>query len=176
LPERRAIGRYPLTAEDEPDYRKLLYSSNYWLYAMDPRVTWDGKQLNIPQGTQAGTGLGFSAAKLLAKLNVSVVEEFYPQRLVELLVNKRVSVIAGYTYQFANAIARSPFPEAIIRLSPPLQQDDMFLMFSHQFYDHHPLLAKRTWSALAEIHQSGQYDAMMRDYLLQLNNIQPVLD
>lgn len=171
LAERRTIGRYPLTANDEPDYSKLLYSSDYWLYAIDPKVTWDGKQLIIPEGTQAGTGLGFSAAKLLAKQNVPVVEEFYPQRLVELLVNKRLSVIAGYTYQFANAIAESPFPGAIIRLTPPLQQDDMFLMFSHQFFNQHQSLAESVWNELAEIHRSGHYEATMRDYLLKLDDV-----
>lgn len=171
LAERRSIGHYPLTVQGEPDYAKQLYSSHYWLYAKNPAVSWDGQQLILPPRSEAGTGLGFSSVKLLSKLNVPVVEEYLPARLVTLLENDRVAVIAGYTYQFSPYIAQSKESKSIYRLPIPLQKDDMFLLFSNPYYHANTDQAESIWSALAEIHRSGQYDAMMNKQLLHLNTL-----
>jgi len=172
LKERSEFGHYPQTDTGDIDYERIIYSSVYWLYSNDERVVWDGKTLVFPEGGVAGTGLGYSSAKLLRNLGVEVFEAYSPSTLVSMFMSQELAVIAGYAKQieshFEDYRRRVGInSEPIRKLHIPLAQDHMFLLVSKQFYRTHKQAAENVWNVLGDIHKNGRYQAIFNSYLAE---------
>lgn len=170
--ERTSFGHYPTTSSGEIDFRRIIYSSEYWLYTNNSSVKWDGKSLTLPHEGITATGLGYSSGKLLQKLGVKVHEEYLPSSLAYMLFTKRPVVIAGYAGQidpYINQESNNKSNQAnlIVKLPIPLSQDDMFLLISKPFYQSHKELTEKIWDLFGEIHHNGRYDEILNSYFVE---------
>ncbi|MEH6814638.1 MAG: transporter substrate-binding domain-containing protein [Motiliproteus sp.] len=169
-PERETYGHYPTTTTGQIDYSRIIYSNTYWLYSNDKGVSWDGKTLRLPLGGSVATGLGYSSGSLLRNLGVEYQQEYSPSKLIALLNNRRVSVIAGYAGQLEPFLtsqqqAASAGGNPVRKLPIPLSQDDMFLLISKPFYESQKDVAESIWRFFGEFHRNGSYSTLFNYYL-----------
>lgn len=170
VPEREQYSHYPRKLDGTVDASKLVYSNTLWLYVSDPAVQWDGVSLKLPPGAQAAAGLGYSSADLLQRMGVEVIERYEPKHLANLLTSRRVALVASYAMQVEPYLDLNDPNTPVQRLPTPLMQDDMFMVFSRQFYARHQHVAERIWEICADIHESGRYNEIMALYFSFLDS------
>lgn len=170
LKERSDFGHYPLKDNGDVDYERSIYSNDYWLYTNEESVVWDGETLMLPNDGIAGTGLGYSSAKLLNDLGAEVFEAHSPSTLVSMLMSQEIAVIAGYAKQLEPHF--EPYhhsvgikSDSIRKLNIPLAQDNMFLLVSKQFYQTHKSMTERIWNIFSDIHKDGRYQEIINSYM-----------
>jgi polar amino acid transport system substrate-binding protein len=169
LHERTEIGYYPTTATGEIDYSRIIYSNTYWLYTNDKSVIWDGNKLVLPRGGIAGTGLGYSSGNLLRSLGVELHQEYHPSALAALLLNRRISVIAGYAKEIepflsSQRIQTDDESAPVWKLPIPLNHDEMFLLVSKSFYMSYENVTESIWNLFGKLHRDGSYEDLFSRY------------
>jgi len=128
------------------------------------------QNLSVPRGKKAGTGLGYSSAKLLRNLGVEVFEAYSPSTLVSMFMSQELAAIAGYAKQiephFEDYRRRAGInSDSIRKLHLPLAQDNMFLLVSKQFYRTHKQVVESIWDVLGDLHKNGRYQAIFNSYM-----------
>jgi len=135
----------------EPDTSRRLATLNYYLYRRHGgKLTWDGVNLDNPDGLPIGINSGFSIADLLSKLGVKLDEVPTTEQNLGKLSLGRISGYAMQEHVADPAIRRMHLEDQIEKLPVPLQSKNYYVTFSHKFYAAHPDVAEKIWSAIAE--------------------------
>lgn len=163
------IGTYPMQG-DKLDASKRLLTDSYSLYRLKgSAVSWDGKTLKAsgPIGAQTG----FSIVEQLKALGASVDEGGRaPGNHLQKLLLGRLAAVALQTEEGDANIANNPeFRAKIEKMSPVLVEKPYFLIFSRQFYAHHPGYAQQVWDTVESVRESAEY----RKYLQGVRDAAP---
>lgn len=151
------IGTYPMQG-DKPDASKRLLTDSYSLYRLKgSNVSWDGKTLNAngPIGAQTG----FSIVEQLKALGATVDEggRAPGNHLQKLLLGRLAAVALQSDEGDMNIISNPEFRGKIEKVVPVLVEKPYFLIFSRQFYAHHPGYAQQVWDAIEVVRESAEY-------------------
>ncbi len=167
-PERISTGAYPLTSQKQIDTSRRMSDETYVFFVLKTTpqaIRWDGKNLAVP-GKPVAAQLGYSAVGLLRGLGAQVDDsDKRPELLLRKLLLEQVSAVVLNEHQGERLLKEPPFADKIIRLEPPLQTREGYLLFSHAFANTHPELAKRIWSTIASVRESGPYQRELQKML-----------
>lgn len=167
-PERMSIGAYPLTAQNTIDTNRRMSDETYSFFVLQtkPRaIEWDGKHLANTSKPIAAQ-LGYSAVALLHELGVKVDDsDKRPELLLRKLLLEQVSAVVLNTRHGERLLKEPTFAGKIIRLDPPLQTREGYLLFSHTFARQHPSLIQRIWNEIAKVRESPAYKRELKTLL-----------
>lgn len=173
MPERRALGVFPGTGgagAGSADSAQRMHVDRYMLLRRKgSAVEWDGKALRKLQGP-VGFQLGYSVGEVLRGLHVEVDEG--SQRADELarkLILGRLGAAAMGGSDTA-AIMRGPLAAQLEVLPLPLIEKPYYLVLSHGLAERRPELARRIWTAMAQVRNSPAYKKMEQAALEGGNN------
>jgi polar amino acid transport system substrate-binding protein len=156
-PEREPLLRYPL-ADNLIDKDRHLYTTHTWLYVIDDRLRWDGKNLEIPSDRPVGTGLGYAIASALRDRGVQVAEKYDQRENFDWLLRRGLAAVAGYEEELAPILGNEPRYAGIRRLSPAFQTDVQYIAFNHAWYQKNARMVEDLWTALQALHKAGEYE------------------
>lgn len=162
-PAREAYGRYPM-ANGQVDGRRRMAVLSYMLYVPHgSRIDWNGEEITGDLNRPIGANIGYSIVADLRKRGVPVEESKSTQQNFLKLLAGRLAGVADQEI-VADAHLRLEGIEGVAKRPVPLATKDYFLIFSHQFYDHHPQLAEKIWDTIAELRDETQ-DQLLPQYL-----------
>lgn len=159
-PERMALGEFPLK-HGQPDAALRMLTDSYHLYrARNGHLGWDGRHIaHADKGIAAQTGFSIVAQLQQWGLRVDSSSRSAAVILRKVLLG-RVDGAALQSRAADDAIAADPSLQGTLdKLEPPLAVKPYYLIFSHDFYQRQPALARRIWDAVAEVRASPAYAA-----------------
>jgi polar amino acid transport system substrate-binding protein len=165
--ERMSAGRYPMTADGQPDASRRLHMSRYALYRRrgDP-VSWDGSAFRQLSG-RIGSLSGFSIVAFLREQGAEVDETSRdPLALLRMLQYGRIQA-AALQSQRADFLlqANAQLAARIEKIELLLEEKPYYLMLSKTLVAKHAALAQAIWSAIALQRESATYQQRMRVFL-----------
>lgn len=159
-PERAELGIYPYIPGTRstnppgiPDRGKNLVTLAYHLYARTGSlVAYDGRKITGLAGSAIGAPLGYSIVEDLEAEGYEM-EPFGTtrQNLVKLAMD-RITAVAVQPH-IADVLIQAE-PEifgSIRRIDPALRSKANYLIFSHQFHEAHPELARLIWETVEQL-------------------------
>ncbi len=162
--ERLAFGAFPMK-NNKVDEEKRSYYNSYSLYKISgSSISWDGKKIsNLRYGLSSVRG--FSIVNDLRKMGIKIYEYNSTAKCMRQLVEGRIDGVAalelaGDSILFGD---KKRFAK-IVKVKPPLKTKAYYLMFSHQFIQKNPELAKTIWNAIARVRESEQIKGINRKY------------
>lgn len=159
-PERMAIGAYPLSGPDKADASRRMSDETYVFFVRkdDPQApAWNGKQLG-PISKPVAAQLGYSAVGLLRERGIAVDDsDKRPDLLLRKLLLGQVSAAVLNARQGEQLLKDPAFAGKIIRLEPPLQTREGYLLISHDFARQYPEVTRRVWDEIAKVRESVDY-------------------
>lgn len=162
--ERLHIGRYPWKS-GKIDDNKRITTISYALYALEGSpVTWDGTTIQNLMG-KIGAPRGYSIVSDLQKKGYEVEEVNTSKQIIMMLQNGRLAAGAMQLVT-ADKLIKSDQAQTtpIHRIDPPLAEKPYYLMISHQFYQRHPEMTEKIWSAIEEL-RNRHFDEISSKYV-----------
>ena len=163
-PDRADIGRYPmLNAKPDP---KRAFAEHHTCLVSRPDATWrwDGKNLIGINEIVIGRPLGYAPLRSPPGQKFQMHYTLSGTMDLDLLEKGRIHAVTTLCQ-----ISGIPFTARPIRqkgltvLYPPLYGNTGFLLFSHGFYQQHPLVAEQLWRALASNRGSAIYQRYLNE-------------
>lgn len=158
VPERLAMGVYPMRGE-QPDTSRRMLDITYSLYRPhNSPLNWDGKQfsgLRKPIGAQTK----FSVIGPLQAAGAKVDDSRKDAK--DVLRYTLMGVVDGaalLTYNGDRLLAENPeFGSTLEKVGPPLAQTANYLVFSHQWVRQNAQAAQAAWDAVAAVRDSAEF-------------------
>ena len=149
---RLETGRYPWKNGTVNEEQRITTMS-YGLYVLENSpVTWDGEVIrNLGDGT-VGAPRGYSIVGDLMEKGVDIEEVSTSRQILMMLQSGRIA--AGAMQQLTADTILKNEPQLAVgvrRISPPLAEKPYYLLISHQFYESHPEIAEKIWSAIEKL-------------------------
>lgn len=156
--ERAAAIVYPATDGDVPDRSRRMSSDSYSLYKLKGQpLEWDGKQFRNLHGRIA-VQHGYSIGNVIRQLGAEVDDsDKEPAQVLRKLLLGSVAGAALVTGEGEQQRKGDRFGGRIVRLDPPLQTKEYYLVLSHPFVQAHVRLAETLWNKIAVVRQSAAY-------------------
>ena len=160
-PERRSIGVYPMLDNERPDPAKRITRMEYHLYKnRKDDWRWDGSEFDGLDGPVAAM-LGYSVANDLRALEIEVNEGASVLNNLKMLTSQRVSAVASLGGAADQIITRNPEQFGTIeKIRPAFKSKVYYLMLSRRFVAEHPQLAEQIWKQIAQLRDSGRFEAL----------------
>lgn len=156
--ERAATVVYPATDSTVPDPNRRMSSDSYSLYKLEGQpLEWDGKRFRNLQGriaVQHGYSIGDYLRLHGAEVDDSDKE---PSQVLRKLMLGSVAGAALVTGEGEQQRKDGRFSGRIVRVDPPLQAKEYYLVLSHPFVKAHARLAETLWNNVAAVRQSAAY-------------------
>jgi len=155
LPEREAIGAFPMDGQGKPDSTKRISIEGYYLYTLkDSDIDWNGQQLSHRQGPIA-VKINASIITKLKSLNVPVIEVNSGwDALFEMVVSHHAQATAMLSDRGDRALAQNKELSDQIRKIPiALDEKPYYVMFSHQLRTADPSFTDEVWKTIEAVRE-----------------------
>jgi polar amino acid transport system substrate-binding protein len=149
---RLKFGAYPWVADHVDPDRRLTTIAYYFYKKKGTEFSWDGKNVS-GANSSVGAPAGYSIVGDLKKMGLKVSESSSSETNLKKLTSGRVSAVALQEVTGDYYINKDSKFSTIEKVEPPLKTKPYYLMISHQFKNKHPDLAKKIWSAVAELRE-----------------------
>ena len=156
-PESEKYGVFPMRMGKLDEDRRFLNIFWYFYIHKDTPLSWDGKNISNFDWT-IGAINGTSIIGYLESMGLTVQPKNSYLSLFKMLGRKRLDAIVAVDLNGDFILKNNPdFKTDIIKLEPEVTKEYYYLMFSHQFYKEHLVLAETIWNTLSEIRESIEY-------------------
>lgn len=160
--ERQQYGFYPMKdGQLTPSRRMATISYSLYKKASSP-VSWDCNKIDHLDGP-IGAPSGYSIVSDLQKMGVKVEEAYSSISNLKKLQENRISACALQSITADSLLKKDTALKDIVKITPPLNVKDYYLILSHQFVDKQPDMAQKIWDAIGDIRES-QFDSLMAKY------------
>ncbi|MDR7022470.1 substrate-binding periplasmic protein [Aeromonas salmonicida] len=157
--ERLQYGQFPMSSDNFPDQEKRLHLSSYSLYRLKGDIiSWNGEKFTHVQD-KIGTLPGFSIIKLLKKNGIIIdYGSRSPEGILRKLLLKRIQGAVLQTQRADHILMNNvDLAKYIERVPVNIEEKAYYLMLSHAFVHHNPVLADMIWSTIASLRESEEY-------------------
>lgn len=162
--DRSVYGAYPMVdGKPDPSRATIEYYYSFFTYGSS-KITWDGKTL---QGLNGPVGIekGASILPTLNKLGIQTQEIKTYESMVSLLAGGRISVVAAIDHHLGIAATTNDDRyNQLKKLTPPLQQNIGYLMFSKRFCTKSPNVCEDVWNGIRTVKKTDEYKAVRAQY------------
>ncbi len=164
---RMKIGQYPLKPNGELDNSFALHVDGYTFYKLkgDP-VYWDGNQLVGLTG-RVGANSGFSIVDKLKNKGIKVYDAAKTTaQNFSLMGIGRYQVIVDSGIRADYFIKTTPgLQSKFEKIHKPYDRSGRYLIFSHGFYQKHPIFAEKFWITVKKIRESEEFQETLKNAL-----------
>ncbi|WP_374350909.1 hypothetical protein [Chitinimonas sp.] len=164
LPEREAIGVFPVSS-GQADQSRRMHKASYSLYRLkDSAIAWNGKQFSHVSGT-IGAQNSFSIVTQLRDAGLKVDDSTKSaEDLMRYLTLGNFEAIALHTNSGDLILAQRPELAALVeRLPVPLAEKSYYLVFSKSFYKRYPQFANHVWDRIATVRDSAEFNRQFNE-------------
>ena len=168
MPEREALGAFPMQ-KGKPDVRLRLHDDSYSLFTrVDSKLNWDGKQFNL-QAPRIAAQVDYSVVPPLRGLGVQVTESAKGAvDILRLVALGNTDGAALLTREGLYQLSRHPDLARQIKRSPvPIFNPPMYLMVSRTIADKHPAWTQLLWETIASVRESPEFQQQVAPLLRQ---------
>ena len=162
--ERAIYGAYPMK-NGKPDSYRAVRDYSYFLFTdKESDLKWNGKEIT---GSRKKIAVERSSAgvDIVKSLGLEPIEINNEDKMILMLIAKRVDGIVGIEDNVKLAIARAPQLASQIEIQqPPLKSKHGYVMFSKRFYYQHTQLVDCFWDAVGKIRASAEYKELIASY------------
>jgi polar amino acid transport system substrate-binding protein len=153
-PERINIGAFPMKA-NQPNRDQRALTLDFSLFTRPEKgFIWDGTHF-VQEDLKIGTPLGYSTVKSLRNNHqLDPVTSFLPDTGLENVAQNKID---GYIVDrnVGKFIILEKHLEEDVHIHPvSYQKFDIYLTFSHHFYENHSKIAENIWSELAIVRKN----------------------
>lgn len=165
LPARQEQAVYPAHNGTQPDVRRRMSTTRYYLYRLKGgQLRWNGQQIS-DDARPVGVQLGYSIADNLRALGREVDEsEKEPEQLLRKLYLGKLSAVALVESVGSELLNKPEYADKIMRLGPALARKEYYLVFSQQFVFKNKALAEKIWDTVASVRTSTAYQQQLRSF------------
>jgi polar amino acid transport system substrate-binding protein len=158
LPERDAIGVFPLDPLGKPDPTKRISIEGYYLYTRtDSDVGWDGKQISHLTGSVA-VKINASIIAKLKSLGASPIEVNSDWKsLFEMVIDNHAQAATMLSDRGDRILAQNKdIADKIHKIPVPLEEKPYYLMLSHQLSNARQGFANEVWETIESVRDAGE--------------------
>jgi len=153
--QRLQMLRYP-QRDGLPDEQLRLSRDQYhWYVRRDDRWAWNGERLSGAREPVVGAVVGYSVLDTLRDggYRVSEVTGGTPAAL-RMLLRQRFDVAVLLAGEAEPELQAQPaLAQQLMRLDPPVEKRNYYLVFSPAFHAANPVLARRIWAELPAVRE-----------------------
>ena len=156
LPEREAIGAFPMDGQGKPDPAKRISIEGYYLYTLkDSDIDWNGQALSHGQGPIA-VKINASITAKLKSLNIPVIEVNSGwDALFEMVISHHAQATAMLSDRGDRILIQNKELSDQIRKIPiALDEKPYYVMLSHQLRATDTSFTDEVWKTIEVMRES----------------------
>jgi len=158
--ERAQSAAYPLINGKANTLFKMDTISYHFYTLKGSGVTWDGQHLK--GANLVGVNLGYAVISDIKGMSIPVVEVSSTIESLNILLNRRVPVVAAQEYPFERNWGQHK--DLIEKLLPAIRTKDYFFIFNYPFYKANHKFTEQFWRKIKEVSQR-EYPRLIEKYL-----------
>lgn len=157
--ERSLIGVFPTNVgSSKVDSSKRVGQVNYSIYKLKSSlIDWDGQNFYNLTTKKIGTQRGINTKHILNKAGISDFEEVNSiSQGITKVAYGRNEIFIGEEYQSDLALKELHIT-AVTKISKPFYQDNVYVLFSKQFFQKNEKFSKKFWNKIEKVRNSNEY-------------------